>query len=131
MAGILRRIFGLFRGGSRDIEDCSQSTEPATFIRKARRVERVQPIAPVVSECAPGSGGVQGLQWYAEKLMMDEDGDVAQEFLSEIISQTQAPGCNYFEVKLPTKAAKLKGPLCTLDGNVHQFVESSAGVHRS
>eukprot|EP00250_Pteridium_aquilinum_P006019 c16014_g1_i2 orf=132-749(+) len=90
-----------------------------------------EPFAPVVIECTPGSGGVQGLQWYSEKLMMDEDGDVAQEFLDEVISQASGPHAGYtrmlpsFKIKMKTRPAKLKGPVHTYDGNVVQTVESS------
>lgn len=87
-----------------------------------------EPFAPVVIECTPGSGGVQGLQWYSEKLMMDEDGDVAQEFLDEVISHTSGPHSGYtrmlpsFKIKMKTRPAKLKGPVRTYDGNVLQPV---------
>ncbi|KAI5082961.1 hypothetical protein GOP47_0002704 [Adiantum capillus-veneris] len=88
-----------------------------------------EPFTPVVIECTPGSGGVQGLQWYSEKLMVDEDGDVAQEFLDEVTSQASGPQVGYnrllpsFRLKLKTRPAKLKGSMCTYDGNVVQIVE--------
>ncbi|MCO5571066.1 hypothetical protein L7F22_024797 [Adiantum nelumboides] len=88
-----------------------------------------EPFTPVVIECTPGSGGVQGLQWYSEKLMMDEDGDVAQEFLDEVILQPSGPQVGYarllpsFKLKLKTRPAKLKEPVCTCDGNVVQTVD--------
>ena len=74
--------------------------------------------------------GLQGLQWYAEKLKMDEDGDVAQEFLDEVVSH--APGslpraCRNFKLIVKTIPAKLKGPVCTSDGNVVQCIESTMG----
>ena len=36
-------------------------------------------------------GGVQGLSWWAASLKVDEDGDVANEFLCE--GATQDPSC--------------------------------------
>ena len=45
--------------------------------------------------------GLQGLQWYAEKLKMDEDGDVAQEFLTETITSPSALDNHNLEAKIP------------------------------
>ncbi|KAI5079217.1 hypothetical protein GOP47_0006888 [Adiantum capillus-veneris] len=135
MAGFLKRIFGhfgFFKDDNRHADQSAETSPPAPF--GAKRVVKGRVPVPVVSECTPGAGGVQGLQWYAEKLMMDEDGDVAQEFLKEVVSQPSCGGSgssSNFEVKSPAKPVKLKGPLCTLNGNVHQSVESSSGVHWS
>ena len=66
--------------------------------------------------------GVQGLSWYAKELRADDDGDVAQEFLREVVPEardlnaTTAPS---FEAVRHTRPVKLKGPVCTQDGNVH------------
>jgi len=75
---------------------------------------------------------VQGLTWYAENLRADDDGDVAQEFLEEVLpSETQGGPHNkksrllVFETVLHTKPVKLKGPVRIQDGNVHQSVEFS------
>lgn len=138
MAGFFKRVFGHF-GLFKDnhLEQQSAEIPPSGFPDATRRSvlkEKGRFLAPVISQCTYGAGGVQGLQWYAEKLMMDEDGDVAQEFLNEVIPQPPVNGtCNSsnFEVKLPTQPVKLKGPLCTSNGNVHQSIESSTGVHWS
>lgn len=72
--------------------------------------------------------GYQGLQWYSEKLMMDEDGDVAQEFLDEVVSHASGSHSGYtrslpsFKTKVKTRPARLKGPVRTYDGNVVQPV---------
>eukprot|EP00270_Netrium_digitus_P001051 TRINITY_DN11164_c0_g1_i1.p1 TRINITY_DN11164_c0_g1~~TRINITY_DN11164_c0_g1_i1.p1 ORF type:complete len:176 (-),score=7.76 TRINITY_DN11164_c0_g1_i1:409-936(-) len=42
---------------------------------------------PVVRLAASGDGGVQGLQWYVAGMRVDEDGDVADEFLREDVMQ--------------------------------------------
>ncbi|KAL3687796.1 hypothetical protein R1sor_014105 [Riccia sorocarpa] len=88
---------------------------------------------PVVSQCTYGNGGVQGLKWYADKLRVDDDGDVAQEFLSEVIPETPGPYNKRrpprFESVPRTRPAKLKGDVHTHDGNVHQHVESPLGSH--
>lgn len=136
MAGFFKKIFnhfGLFKDGG---DTQSVGKTPAGFsVRVAAPTEK-ELNAPVVSECTPGAGGVQGLRWYAEKLRMDEDGDVAQEFLGEVMPQPSVPGSGLrgsrnFEVKMQTRPVKLKGPVCTLDGNVHQSIDSSTGVHWS
>ncbi|KAH7422214.1 hypothetical protein KP509_13G097000 [Ceratopteris richardii] len=90
-----------------------------------------EPLTPVVIECTSGSGGVQGLQWYSEKLMVDEDGDVAQEFLDEVIAQSSGSHVGYakmhtsFKLKMKTQPAKLTGPVHTFDGNVVQTLQPS------
>lgn len=72
---------------------------------------------------------MQGLKWYSERLRVDDDGDVAEEFLSEVVS----PGPSsrswppHLEAVRQTKPVKLKGPVCTHDGNVDQFVVESSG----
>jgi hypothetical protein len=76
---------------------------------------------------------MQGLTWYAENLRADDDGDVAQEFLEEIIPKTQVDPSNnkkstlagFKAVTHTTRPVKLKGPVCIQDGNVHQLVEFS------
>lgn len=65
---------------------------------------------------------VQGLTWYAKELRADDDGDVAQEFLREVVPEARdlnstMPPC--FEAVRHTRPVKLKGPVCTQDGNVH------------
>lgn len=76
---------------------------------------------------------MQGLRWYADKLRVDDDGDVAQEFLSEVIPETPGPYNTRrpprFESVPRTRPVKLKGDVCTHDGNVHQHVESPIGSH--
>ncbi|CAH2079317.1 unnamed protein product [Thlaspi arvense] len=45
-------------------------------------VERSDP-GPILQPCAASDGGVQGLRWYSMRLKMDEDRDVADEFLED------------------------------------------------
>ncbi|XP_024523391.1 uncharacterized protein LOC112343688 [Selaginella moellendorffii] len=75
---------------------------------------------PVVSQCNYGNGGVQLLR-------ADEDGDVAQEFLQE--SRDHRKRLRLELVDTRTKPVKLKGPLCALDGSVHQFVELAGEIY--
>ena len=52
--------------------------------------------------------------------MMDEEGDVAHEFLNEVIIEHSASRNHDFEVKkTSTKAIKLKGSLCIVNGNIY------------
>lgn len=70
----------------------------------------------------------QGLRWYAERLKIDEDGDVADEFLDEVPPETSAPQVNHqklvarFKVKNDIRPAKVRR-LNLLDGKLQQFVE--------
>lgn len=122
--------FGLFKD---DREKCSAGKHPLGFGVRVAVPSEKKLNAPVVSECKHGTGGVQGLRWYAENLKMDEDGDVAQEFLYEVMPKASGPQSasmlTSFKAKMQTRPVKLKGPVCTLDGNVHQSVECCTGVH--
>lgn len=130
MAGLFKKIIGCFGLSKDDAAKHSAPQIPARFsVQVAVPTEREVP-APVVSECPHGAGGVQGLRWYAEKLKMDEDGDVAQEFLSEVSPRASGKGpdnsrSSHLVVKMHTRPVKLKGPVSTLDGNVHQCIQPS------
>ncbi|KVH91724.1 uncharacterized protein LOC112529605 [Cynara cardunculus var. scolymus] len=50
--------------------------------------DRPHEIGPVIVPCPAGDGGVQGLNWHTRRLKIDEDGDVADEFLEEIVPET-------------------------------------------
>ncbi|THU55496.1 hypothetical protein C4D60_Mb11t07180 [Musa balbisiana] len=86
-------------------------------------------VGPVLVPCDPGEGGVQGFRWYTRRLRMDEDGDVADEFLSEVIAQ-MPPTHNQiappkFQVKYNTRptAMAMRKQVIVADGNVHQSLE--------
>ncbi|KAH7578645.1 hypothetical protein ACOSP7_000008 [Xanthoceras sorbifolium] len=92
-------------------------------------VERPQP-GPVLIPCTYGDGGVQGLRWYAKRLRIDEDGDVADEFLDEVLTETSATveeekhtPLSKFEVRYSTKPAKVKNQVLSPDGRIQQCVE--------
>ncbi|KAL2629916.1 hypothetical protein R1flu_014602 [Riccia fluitans] len=68
-----------------------QTTSPGGFGVKVAVPVEPSTRGPVVAQCTYGNGGVQGLKWYADKLRVDDDGDVAQEFLSEVIPETPGP----------------------------------------
>ncbi|KAL0687585.1 hypothetical protein Bca4012_087262 [Brassica carinata] len=84
-------------------------------------VERSQ-LGPVLQPCSAGDGGIQGLRWYTKRLRVDEDGDVADEFLEEGDKPTNAEDDHSsktmprLEAKRKTKPAKTayKGNLLRL-----------------
>ncbi|XVE57462.1 hypothetical protein DITRI_Ditri04bG0092500 [Diplodiscus trichospermus] len=93
-------------------------------------VDRPQ-LVPLLLPCTSGDGGVQGLKWYAKRLRIDEDGDVADEFLDEVLPETlgaanaeneQKPFPKY-KVKYSTKPAKVKTQVMSHDGKIQQCVE--------
>ncbi|KAL0834180.1 hypothetical protein Bca101_086069 [Brassica carinata] len=76
-------------------------------------VERSQ-LGPVLQPCSAGDGGIQGLRWYTKRLRVDEDGDVADEFLEEGDKPTNAEDDHSsktmprLEAKRKTKPAKVR-----------------------
>ncbi|XP_047328378.1 uncharacterized protein LOC124931848 [Impatiens glandulifera] len=90
-------------------------------------VDRPQ-IGPVLVPCNVGDGGVQGLKWYAKQLKIDEDGDVADEFIEEMVVrdqqqlQQQLP-MPRFQVKHVARHAKVKNQAMSLDGKIRHNVE--------
>ena len=71
----------------------------------------------------------QGLRWYARRLKMDEDGDVADEFLDEVSPDTlRSVGAHKnpaprFEVKNSTKPVKVRNLELLPNGKIHHLVE--------
>ncbi|GFP86927.1 hypothetical protein PHJA_000836500 [Phtheirospermum japonicum] len=90
-------------------------------------VERAPP-PPLLVFCPAGDGGIQGLRWYARRLRIDEDGDIADEFLDEISPDTSTsidnnPLQSRFEVKYSTKPAKVKNLALLPNGKIQHLVE--------
>ncbi|KAK8505671.1 hypothetical protein V6N13_073352 [Hibiscus sabdariffa] len=92
-------------------------------------VDRFQ-TGPVLLPCTSGDGVVQGLKWYAKRLRID-DGDVADEFLDEVLPETSGAASAEneqkpypkFEVKYSTRRAKVKTQVMSNDGKIQQCVE--------
>jgi hypothetical protein len=143
MAGLFRRLFGHAGRSHRKNEGAKKAAEnvaekvPKTTVKVPIPQERkVDPPVirqirhyppPVVSKCTYGNGGVQGLKWYSERLRVDDDGDIAEEFLSEVVPAD--PGnrnrrARFECVRQKTRPVTLKGPVCTHNGNVHQIIET-------
>ncbi|KAF8685887.1 hypothetical protein HU200_043801 [Digitaria exilis] len=152
MRGFLRRVAGIF-GAPRDDADHSDSSSSssaaaaaefpldraaaAAAAHGARRgfsvqlpvpVERQGP-GPVLVPCPQGDGGVQGFRWYAKRLRIDEDGDVADEFLQEVIPESSinndASPVGRFQVKYNTKPAvtALRKQIVAVDGDIRHSLE--------
>ncbi|XP_050378882.1 uncharacterized protein LOC126796159 [Argentina anserina] len=86
-------------------------------------VDRPLP-GPILIPCRSGDGGVQGLRWHAKRLRIDEDGDVADEFLEEVFPDMSASReSRRFEVKSGTRPAKVKSQAISQDGRIQQRVE--------
>ncbi|RAL54733.1 unnamed protein product [Cuscuta campestris] len=93
-------------------------------------VEKPPPPGPILFPCTSGDGGIQGLRWYAKRLRVDEDGDVADEFISEILPQNlsteegQKRPFPRFEAKCHTRHAKVRNQaLISPAGKIQVCVE--------
>jgi len=86
-------------------------------------------LGPLLSPCIPPDAAVQGLRWYTKALRIDEDGDVADEFLDEVLLESSTSTEDHqrsfpkFEVKYSTRPAKVKSLLLAPDGKIRQCVE--------
>lgn len=91
-------------------------------------VERAQ-LGPILVRCSSRDGGVQGLRWYAKRLRIDEDGDVADEFLEEVLEDTRSRTEEHhrqypkFELKYTTKPAKITSLALSTAGKIQHRVE--------
>ncbi|KAG1360891.1 hypothetical protein COCNU_09G003540 [Cocos nucifera] len=86
-------------------------------------------VGPVLIPCNPGEGGVQGFRWYTRKLRIDEDGDVADEFLDEIVPEALSIDTQMtrprFQVKYNTRSTAMatRKQVMAVDGNIKQSLE--------
>ncbi|CAO2819592.1 unnamed protein product [Amaranthus hypochondriacus] len=89
-------------------------------------------VGPVLVPCN-GDGGIQGLKWYAERLKIDEDGDVADEFIYEVspetshVKQDQPKPMPRFQVKSNVRHVKVRRQKLTSDGKFQHLVECHGG----
>lgn len=69
----------------------------------------------------------QGFRWYTQKLLADEDGDIAEEFINEVLPDVRGRDDvrehPRLEVMHSTKPITLKGPVLSMNGNIHQHAE--------
>lgn len=69
----------------------------------------------------------QGFRWYAKRLRIDEDGDVADEFLEEVLpgkSAEEKRPLPSFQVKYNTRPVKMRNLFRSIDGKIQVGVES-------
>lgn len=85
-------------------------------------------LGPLIVPCN-GDGGVQGLKWYAKRLRIDEDGDVADEFLDQVTDNAthsvegEPKPLPKFQVKYNARPAKVKNQAMSLEGKLQQCVD--------
>ena len=70
----------------------------------------------------------QGFRWYGRRLRIDEDGDVADEFLDEVLPLDRSGSQQHttlprFEVKYNTRPAPVRKQAIAINGNVHPSME--------
>ncbi|KAJ8557918.1 hypothetical protein K7X08_004684 [Anisodus acutangulus] len=134
--GIFRRLAGFLgfsKDEARDVQDehtTPQNNNNNNVPHKGFSVPVSRDLpGPIIIPCNTSTGGVQGLKWYAKRLRIDEDGDVADEFLNEIPSDTpSSTEENHkkfprFELKYTTKLAKVTSQALSPAGKIKYRVE--------
>ncbi|KAJ4781379.1 phospholipid hydroperoxide glutathione peroxidase [Rhynchospora pubera] len=80
-------------------------------------------VGPVLAPCSVNEGTVQGFRWYTRRLRIDEDGDVADEFLEEVtVADKQFANPPQFQTKFNTRptALSMRKQTVARDGNILQ-----------
>ncbi|KAK8945773.1 hypothetical protein KSP40_PGU003042 [Platanthera guangdongensis] len=137
--GYLRRIstlLGFLRNDTSvdEVDDDSRAGESAScrplrgFSAQAGVALQNPDAGPVVVSCSIGEGGVQGFRWYSRRLLVDDDGDVADEFLDEVSPietscMQELAAYSRFEIKSTARPARVRKLAFTMDGNIHPRVE--------
>ncbi|XP_043716906.1 uncharacterized protein LOC122664932 [Telopea speciosissima] len=143
--GFLRRIAGILGFLKDDPHDVNDEDEDAD--RHHNREDKAEtrrptsgfsvkvPVAvdraymgPVLTPCDLSDGGVQGLIWFAKRLRIDEDGDVADEFLEEVLPGMLSGLDDHkslpkFVVKNSTRPTKVRNQVIAIDGRIIHCVE--------
>ncbi|MQL91323.1 hypothetical protein Taro_023936 [Colocasia esculenta] len=71
----------------------------------------------------------QGFKWYGERLKVDEDGDVADEFLYEVLLPEEAPRLDtcearpVFKIRHGAQPAAVRNQVMVAEGSVRHSVE--------
>nr|GEY40681.1 hypothetical protein [Tanacetum cinerariifolium] len=135
--GPWKKLMGFLGFGNQDSNTLEEEEEEEEEINNHHRnryginvkAPVVNQLAPLLVPCLRADGGLQGLRWYTQRLKVDEDGDVAHEFIEEVFLETTsntAVHCKQFpifEVKLNTKNAKARNPVLSSEGKIQQYVE--------
>ncbi|KAJ3685701.1 hypothetical protein LUZ61_014865 [Rhynchospora tenuis] len=88
-------------------------------------VDRPAP-GPVLAPCSVNEGTVQGFRWYTRRLRIDEDGDVADEFLEEVtVADKQFANPPQFQTKFTTRptALSMRKQTVARDGDILQSLD--------
>ncbi|KAK9144488.1 hypothetical protein Sjap_004391 [Stephania japonica] len=117
------------RQGQRgELEELRRSSRKGFSVKAPVAVDR----GPVLTPSLLGDGGVQGLRWYAQRLKIDEDGDVADEFFDEVLPDISSLSSNTdnhqrpprkLKVKCSTQPAIVRKQMVAVDGRIHHGVE--------
>ncbi|KAF4404353.1 hypothetical protein G4B88_014809 [Cannabis sativa] len=109
-------------------EKSQRNTTPLTVPVQVS-VDRSLP-GPILAPSDSGDGGVQGLKWYAKRLRIDEDGDVADEFIDEVTRESLSMNTEHekkplpkFQAKYGTRPAKVQKQVVLHNGRLQQYVE--------
>ena len=135
--GFFRRIAGIL-GISRDDAGhhdaaAGHATRRGFSVQVPVTVERSGP-GSVLVPCPHGDGGVQGIRWYTRRLRIDEDGDVADEFLDEVVPESlvnnDASPVGRFQVKYNTRptALAMRKQTVAVDGDIRHSLEYQGQV---
>ncbi|KAG4973105.1 hypothetical protein AAZX31_11G041800 [Glycine max] len=130
--GFFKRVAGFLGFGNHKHDSKDETDDGQPRVRETV-VDRPH-LAPVLTPSTSGDGGIQGLDWYVNHLRMDEDGDLADQFLDEVSSEkpegvavdhhkTQAR----FKLKNGTKSVRVKKPILLGGKIIPQIVESHQG----
>lgn len=136
-------IFGLSKDEAHELKDEQVNDDPRVVLDENQTrhlprkgfsvqvsVDRAQP-GPVLLPTNARDGGVQGFKWYARRLRIDEEGDVADEFLDEVLPEVKTVSVTEdnkhrslptFKVKCSTLPAKVRSQVLT-QGRIQHSVE--------
>uniref|UniRef100_A0A1D1YIK7 Eye-specific diacylglycerol kinase n=1 Tax=Anthurium amnicola TaxID=1678845 RepID=A0A1D1YIK7_9ARAE len=146
MASILGFLHGAADDGDGGEDDGraagkGEAQSPTPAARKGFGVQVPVPAprpqaGPVLVPCDPGEGGVQGLKWYGKRLRVDEDGDVADEFLDDLLPKEALGMDNHrvlptFKLRHSTQPAAVRDQIIVADGSVRHIVEHKGRLLRA
>ncbi|XP_072966608.1 uncharacterized protein [Typha angustifolia] len=117
-------------GGDRTVKIApSQAPARAYSVQEPVAVDKPTTVRPIIVPCDLGDGGVQGFKWYTRRLRIDDEGDVADEFLYEIPSTISSTDNQIappkFQINYNTRPTVLamRKQTVAIDGNIQQSLE--------
>ncbi|GAQ84688.1 hypothetical protein KFL_002010040 [Klebsormidium nitens] len=138
MAGFFKRFKDFFSKPAQEDEreDAEEDSSGPSIgfgggVRQGFSVKRAVPAKggqqPVVQGVLT-DGGIQGLNWYAQLLRQDEDGDIAHEFLRETAPRVSRRGNLIIpSLEIVQKLSPVTGrwKIDIKDGNIFEILESA------